>query len=140
MPRPRERAKALLPKVVKLCRRAACTAHKYRDKLFIRKDIILTLAEYGRLNVTSLATYCGLNMIKHRPLLDDLEEKGIISSTVERAKGRRITHYAVTAKGLEFCSRVLSPYEEMFPRKGGGGEKEGVLTRQGQDGTGAEEA
>ena len=133
------RARGGPAKVVKHCGRAGCTAHKYRDKLFIRKDIILTLAEYGRLNATTLATYCGLNMIKHRPLLDDLEDKGIISSAVESVKGRKITRYAVTAKGLEFCSRVLSPYEEMFPRKGGGGEG-GVLTRDGQDSAEAEGA
>ena len=102
--------------------RAGGTApHQYRDRIFIRKDIILTLAEYGRLNATSLATNCGLNMAKHRGILEDLEEKGIIGSAVEKGKGRDVTYYHVTGKGLEFCSRVLDPYEEMFPRKGRGG-------------------
>ena len=106
--------------------RAGCTPQEYRDKLFIRKDIILTLAEYGRLNATTLATYCNLNMIKHKPMLEDLEKKGIIGSAVEAVKGKKVTYYTVTAKGLEFCARVLSPYEEMFPRRrGGGGGKEG---------------
>lgn len=89
---------------------------EYRDKLFIRKDVILTLAEYGRLNATTLATYCNLNMLKHKPVLVDLEKKGIVRSVVETVKGRKITYYSVTPKGLEFCARVLSPYEEMFPR------------------------
>ena len=109
-------------RAIKRGARAGGTApHQYRDRIFIRKDIILTLAEYGRLNATSLATNCGLNMAKHRGILEDLEEKGIIGSAVERGKGRDVTYYHVTDKGLEFCSRVLDPYEEMFPRRGRGG-------------------
>ena len=109
-------------RAIKRGARAAGTApHQYRDRIFIRKDIILTLAEHGRLNATSLATSCGLNMAKHRGILEDLEEKGIIGSAVERGRGRDVTYYHVTGKGLEFCSRVLDPYEEMFPRKGRGG-------------------
>lgn len=111
-------------RAIKRPARAGGTApHQYRDKIFIRKDIILTLAEYGRLNATRLVTSCGLNMAKHRGILEDLEEKGIIGSTVERGKGRDVTYYYVTDKGMEFCSRVLDPYEEMFPRRerGGGG-------------------
>ena len=123
-------------KAIKRAGRGRGTApHQYRDRIFIRKDIILTLAEYGRLNATNLASSCGLNMLKHRGILDDLEAKGIIGSTVEKGRGRDVTYYHVTEKGLDFCSRVLDPYEEMFPRrdrggrgfnpgKGGGGEGE----------------
>ena len=71
--------------------------------------------------MTALATSCGLNMLKHRDILNDLEDKGIIASSVEKGKGRDVTYYRVTEKGLEFCSRVLDPYEEMFPRKDAGG-------------------
>ena len=62
-------------------------------------------------------------MLKHRAILEDLEEKGIIGSSVERGggKGRAVTYYHVTGRGLEFCSRVLDPYEEMFPRRDRGG-------------------
>ena len=109
-------------KAIKCAGRGRCTApHGYRDRIFIRKDIILTLAEYGRLNATNLASSCGLNMLKHRGILEDLEEKGIIGSSVEKGRGRDVTYYHVTEKGLEFCSRVLDPYEEMFPRRGRGG-------------------
>ena len=111
-------------RAIKRPARAGGTApHQYRDKIFIRKDVILTLAECGRLNATRLVTSCGLNLAKHRGILEDLEEKGIIGTTVERGKGRDVTYYHVTDKGMEFCSRVLDPYEEMFPRRerGGGG-------------------
>lgn len=91
--------------------------YEYRDRIFLRKDIILKLAEYGELNQTRLLSYCGLNLAKHRPILDDLEEKGIIRKTETRRGGQRIMVYHVTQKGLDFCSRVLEPYEEMFPRK-----------------------
>ncbi len=92
--------------------------YEYRDRIFIRKDIILRLASYGDLNQTRLLSYCGLNLAKHRPILDDLEEKGIIRKTETRRGSQRIVVYGVTPKGLDFCSRVLEPYEEMFPRKG----------------------
>ena len=98
--------------------RRAELPYEYRDRIFIRKDIILKLAEYGELNQTRLLSYCGLNLAKHRPILDDLEEKGIIIRTETRRGDQRIMVYNVTQKGLDFCSRVLEPYEEMFPRKG----------------------
>ena len=91
--------------------------HEYRDRIFIRKDIILILATYGKLNQTRLLSYCGLNLAKHRSILDDLEEKGIIRKTETRRGDQRIVMYDVTHKGLDFCTRVLEPYEEMFPRK-----------------------
>lgn len=91
--------------------------YEYRDRIFIRKDIILKLAAYGELNQTKLLSYCGLNLAKHRPILDDLEEKGIIRKTEIRRGDQRIVVYDITPKGLDFCSRVLEPYEEMFPRK-----------------------
>jgi hypothetical protein len=40
--------------------------HEIRDRVYIRKDIILKLSEYGELNQTKLMSYCGLNNVKHR--------------------------------------------------------------------------
>jgi predicted transcriptional regulator len=91
--------------------------HEYRDRIYIRKDIILKLYEYGELTQTRLLSYCGLNIVKHRTILDDLEKKGIISKTTETWGNKIITKYKVTQKGNEFCHRILEPYEEMFPRK-----------------------
>jgi predicted transcriptional regulator len=93
-------------------------SHEYRDRIYIRKDIILKLTEYGELNQTSLLSYCGLNLVKHKPILDDMEQKGIITKAEEPWGNKKtIIKYKVTEKGKEFCGRILEPYEEMFPRK-----------------------
>ena len=85
--------------------------------MYIRKDIILKLTEYGELNQTSLLSYCGLNLVKHKDILDDMEAKGIIKKTEEPWGNKRIIKYSVTEKGREFCRLILDPYEEMFPRR-----------------------
>jgi predicted transcriptional regulator len=85
--------------------------------VYIRKDIILKLTEYGELNQTSLLSYCGLNLVKHKDILDDMEAKGIIRKTEEPWGNKRIIKYSVTEKGREFCRLILDPYEEMFPRR-----------------------
>lgn len=89
----------------------------YRDKAYIIKDIILTLSEYGELNQTSLLSFCGLNLTKHRIILEDLETHEMIKRE-ERVMGKRtIAIFKVTQKGLEFCRNILEPYENLFPRK-----------------------
>jgi len=93
------------------------SSHEYRDRVYIRKDIILKLTEYGELNQTSLLSYCGLNLVKHKDILDDMEAKGIIKRTEEPWGNKRIIKYSVTEKGREFCRLILDPYEEMFPRR-----------------------
>ena len=92
-------------------------SHEYRDRVYIRKDIILKLTEYGELNQTSLLSYCGLNLVKHKDILDDMEAKDIIRKTEEPWGNKRIIKYSVTEKGREFCRLILDPYEEMFPRR-----------------------
>lgn len=89
----------------------------YRDKIYIIKDIISLLAEYGTLNQTALVSYGGLNLKKHKHILDSLEEKEFISKSVVEDGKRTITVYKATAKGLEFCRAIIEPYEELFPRK-----------------------
>jgi predicted transcriptional regulator len=89
----------------------------YRDRIYIVKDIILKLVEYGELNQTALVSFCGLNLKKHKPILDDLEANGLISR-VERTVGKRtVAIYAATPSGMEFCRTILEPYEKMFPRR-----------------------
>jgi hypothetical protein len=48
--------------------------HKYRDRVYIRKDVILKLPEYGELNQTKLMSYCGLNNVKHKAIVDEMVE------------------------------------------------------------------
>jgi predicted transcriptional regulator len=92
-------------------------SHEYRDRIYIRKDIILKLTEYGELNQTALLSYCGLNLAKHKDILEDMEKKEIIKKIEEPWGNKKVIKYSVTEKGKEFCRRILEPYEEMFPRK-----------------------
>jgi predicted transcriptional regulator len=95
----------------------------YRDRIYIIKDIILLLVQYGELNQTALVSFCGLNLKKHKPILDELEANNLITS-MEQSLGKRIiTIYKPTSKGIEFCKTILEPYENVFPRKKGVGEK-----------------
>ena len=89
----------------------------YRDRIYIVKDIILKLVERGELNQTALLSFCGLNLKKHKPILDDLESNGIVSRIEESLGKRIITIYRPTQKGIEFCRDILEPYEKMFPRR-----------------------
>jgi predicted transcriptional regulator len=52
--------------------------HAHRERIYIRKDIILKLSDYGELNQSQLMSYCGLNNVKHKPIIDELVEKGLI--------------------------------------------------------------
>lgn len=90
----------------------------YRDRIYIFKDIILTLGEYGELNQTALFSFCGLNLTKHRKILQDLESHEMISKEERILVKRKVTIYKATQKGLEFCKTMLEPYENLFPRKG----------------------
>jgi predicted transcriptional regulator len=92
-------------------------SHEYRDRIYIRKDINLKLMEYGELNQTALLSYTGLNLAKHKDILEDMEEKGIIKRTEEPSGIKKIIKYGITEKGKDFCTRILEPYEQMFPRK-----------------------
>ncbi|TBR12088.1 MAG: hypothetical protein EPO62_00565 [Candidatus Nitrosotenuis sp.] len=89
----------------------------YRDKIYIIKDIILLLAQYGELNQTTLVSYSGLNLKKHKHIIDELESRQIITKSVLQDGKRSITIYKVTAKGMEFCRNIIEPYEDLFPRK-----------------------
>jgi predicted transcriptional regulator len=89
----------------------------YRDRIYIIKDVILKLVDYGELNQTALISFCGLNLKKHKSILDDIEENGMIERN-ERAFGKRtVAFYRPTRKGMEFCKDILEPYEKVFPRR-----------------------
>lgn len=89
----------------------------YRDRIYIIKDVIIKLVDYGELTQTALVSYCGLNLRKHKGILDDLESNGLVSR-IETIYGKRtITIYKPSIKGMEFSRTILEPYEKMFPRK-----------------------
>ena len=89
----------------------------YRDRIYIVKDIILMLVQYGELNQTALVSFCGLNINKHKPILDELESNDLIKREKKSTGKRVITIYKPTPKGIEFCKMILDPYETLFPRK-----------------------
>ncbi|HXX05272.1 MAG TPA: hypothetical protein VEJ68_00455, partial [Candidatus Bathyarchaeia archaeon] len=74
------------------------------------------LREFGELNQTNLLSYCGLNLGKHRDILDSLEENGLIKKTRIQWKSKITVKYSITNKGRRFCKIILEPYENMFPR------------------------
>ena len=89
----------------------------YRGRIYIVKDLILKLVEYGEMNQTALISFCGLNLTKHKFILDDLMQNGLIIKREIRSNKRLITIYKPTEKGIEFSRTILEPYEKMFPRK-----------------------
>ncbi len=91
---------------------------KYRERVYIVKDIILTLSEYGHLNQTALFSFCGLNITKHKQILDNLENNEMIQRLETKEGKRTITIFKVTHKGMEFCHEILEPFEKLFPRSG----------------------
>ena len=91
-------------------------ASGHRDRTYIRKDIILRLAEYGELTQTKLLSYCGLNLAKHKEILEDMEKKGLLTRSEEKWGGKTMTKYKVNDEGMQFCQLILEPYEKMFPR------------------------
>ncbi|MDG6905202.1 MAG: hypothetical protein JRN20_05375 [Nitrososphaerota archaeon] len=90
--------------------------HEHRDRIYIRKDIILKLAEHGELNQSKLMSYCGLNNVKHKEIIDELVEKGLITKTEEPWGAKKIIKYRVSEKGMELSREILEPYEMLFPR------------------------
>ncbi len=89
----------------------------YRDRIYIVKDIILKLVEYGELNQTALVSFCGLNLKKHKSILEDIEYNDLIERREVTLGKRIVTMYRPTQNGVEFCRDILEPYEKMFPRR-----------------------
>ncbi len=89
----------------------------YRDRIYIVKDIMLKLMEQNELNQTTLLSFCGLNLKKHKSILEDLEANEFISKTELPYGKKRMVVYKPTRKGIEFCTNILEPYERVFPRR-----------------------
>jgi predicted transcriptional regulator len=89
----------------------------YRDRIYIVKDVILKLVEYSELNQTALVSFCGLNLKKHKSILEDIEHNELIQRRETTIGKRTVTIYSPTQKGMSFCRDILEPYEKMFPRR-----------------------
>ena len=90
--------------------------HEYRERVYIRKDIILKLYEYGELNQSKLLSYCGLNSVRHKGILDEMVNGELITRTQESWGNKTIIKYKVSEKGKTILKELLEPYEELFPR------------------------
>ena len=73
--------------------------------------------EHNELNQTTLLSFCGLNLKKHKSILDELESNEFVSKDELPYGKRRIIIYKPTRKGIEFCTNILEPYERVFPRR-----------------------
>jgi len=78
---------------------------------------MLKLYEYGELNQSKLLSYCGLNNVKHKEIIDDLVAKELIARTAEPWGNKIIIKYKLSEKGREILRQILEPYEALFPRK-----------------------
>jgi predicted transcriptional regulator len=90
--------------------------HEYRERIYIRKDIMMKLYEYGELNQSKLLSYCGLNPVRHKEILDEMVNSGLITRTDEAWGNKVIIKYKASEKGNRILKQLLEPYEELFPR------------------------
>ncbi|MCS4538331.1 MAG: hypothetical protein HYY67_05690 [Thaumarchaeota archaeon] len=78
----------------------------------------MKLSEYGELNQSKLISYCGLNNVKHKEIIDGMVERGLITRFEEPWGNKTIIKYKVSGKGMEILREILEPYETLFPRSG----------------------
>jgi len=62
-------------------------------------------------------SYCGLNNVKHKEIIDDMVNKGIIARLEEPWGNKTIIKYKVSEKGRAIFQEILEPYEALFPRE-----------------------
>jgi predicted transcriptional regulator len=91
-------------------------AHGYRERIYIRKDILLKLYEYGEMNQSRLMSMCGLNNVKHKGILDSMVSKEMIERREESWGSKTIYKYTISQKGRTLLEEILQRYEDLFPR------------------------
>lgn len=62
-------------------------------------------------------SFCGLNNVKHKSILDDMLSKGLIELGKEMWGSKTILKYKISEKGIDLMRQILEPYEELFPRE-----------------------
>src|SRR5215204_6371931 len=74
----------------------------------MRMDIILQLSEHGELNQSQLMSYCRLNNVQHKPIIDELVEKGLIVKYEEPwGDQNKIIKYRVSEKGRVIAKIII---------------------------------
>ncbi len=77
----------------------------------------MKLYEHGEINQSKLMSYCGMNNVKHKEILDSMVEKGLIKRNEESWGSKTIIKYKISEKGTSILREIFEPYEELFPRK-----------------------
>jgi len=90
---------------------------EYRERIYIRKDILLKLFENGELNQSKLLSFCGLNSVRHKEILDEMVNRELITRTNETRGGMTVINYRISEKGKAILREVFERYEELFPRR-----------------------
>jgi len=90
--------------------------HEYRERIYIRKDIMMKLYKYGELNQSKLLSYCGLNSVRHKGILDDMVKRDLIARTEESWGNKMVIKYRISERGKTILTELFEPYEELFPR------------------------
>ena len=68
------------------------------------------------MNQSKLMSYCGMNNVKHKEILDSMVEKGMIDKNEQAWGSKIIIKYNISEKGASILREILEPYEELFPR------------------------
>jgi predicted transcriptional regulator len=89
---------------------------EYRERIYIRRDILLKLFEYGELNQSKLLSFCGLNSVRHKEILDEMVSRELITRTNETRGSMTVINYRISEKGKTILKEVFERYEELFPR------------------------
>jgi len=76
----------------------------------------MKLYEHGELNQSKLMSYCGLNNVRHKGIINNMVKKGMISRTRESWGNKIIIKYKLSEEGRKILKEVLEPYETLFPR------------------------
>lgn len=80
----------------------------------------MKLYEHGEMNQSKLMSYCGLNTVRHRGLIDNMIKKGMINRTLEPWGNKTIIKYNISEEGRKTLREVLNQYEILFPREDDG--------------------
>ena len=65
-----------------------------------------------------------MNNVKHKEIIDELVDKGLIIRIEEPWGAKKIIKYRVSDKGTELAREILEPYEMLFPRSDDEGRQE----------------
>ena len=71
----------------------------------MRKDILLKLYDYDELNQSKLMSYCGLNNVKHKDILEDMVKKDMINKSEEAWGSKIIIKYRISEKGRQILEK-----------------------------------